>query len=176
MSTEEEYYIQGKTHYPSAVGDPWVTKRIILEGLAAAAATAQIAANAARAGKPVALVPSQPIDVINEVLIACGESPCSTQEEWAETYHMTPGEAQAMVEDMHRVRDARARSAPAVRQPSGPARYTKISTVAQNGACPKCGGSQFKAKRSAMGKIGLGLLAPKTQVRCVTCGTTYRRG
>lgn len=50
-------------------------------------------------------------------------------------------------------------------------------------ACPKCGGTQFKAKRSAGGKAlgaplgGVGaMLAPKTRVKCVTCGTEYRRG
>lgn len=42
-------------------------------------------------------------------------------------------------------------------------------------ACPKCGGTQFTAKRSITGKILGGVLAPKTMVRCVTCATTYRR-
>lgn len=56
----------------------------------------------------------------------------------------------------------------------------KISKVGVQGAgglaCPKCGGTQFKAKRSAGGKVGLGLLAPKTRVKCVTCGAQYTRG
>jgi O-antigen ligase len=56
----------------------------------------------------------------------------------------------------------------------------KISKVGVRGAaglgCPKCGGAQFKAKRSGVGKVGLGLLAPKTRVRCVTCGTQFVRG
>lgn len=43
-------------------------------------------------------------------------------------------------------------------------------------ACPKCGGAQFKAKRSAAGKLAGGLLAPKSRVKCVACGTEYRRG
>ncbi len=50
-------------------------------------------------------------------------------------------------------------------------------------ACPKCGGAQFTAKRSNKGKaIGFatlgvgGLLAPKSQVKCVTCGTMFKRG
>lgn len=43
-------------------------------------------------------------------------------------------------------------------------------------ACPKCGGTSFKAKRSAKGKLGFGLLAPKSRVRCETCGTEYLRG
>jgi len=42
--------------------------------------------------------------------------------------------------------------------------------------CPKCGGNQFTAKRSPGGKVGLGLLAPKTRVKCVTCGAEYSRG
>jgi hypothetical protein len=50
-------------------------------------------------------------------------------------------------------------------------------------ACPQCGGQQFAAKRSKTGKtvgvvtLGVGaVLAPKTQVKCVTCGTMYKRG
>lgn len=49
--------------------------------------------------------------------------------------------------------------------------------------CPKCGGQQFTAKRSKKGKligaatVGVGLLAaPKTQVKCVTCGAMFKRG
>jgi ssDNA-binding Zn-finger/Zn-ribbon topoisomerase 1 len=63
----------------------------------------------------------------------------------------------------------------------------KISEVGTQTAaglqCPKCGGTQFKAKRSAFGKtvgaviaLPLAALAPKTRVKCVTCGTTYHRG
>ena len=64
----------------------------------------------------------------------------------------------------------------------------KISEVGdrtQNGlACPKCGGTQFKAKRSRRGKVlgtaitlGAGaVLAPKSMVRCTTCKTDYKRG
>ena len=58
-----------------------------------------------------------------------------------------------------------------------------FSAISSDGSCPKCGGSAFKAKRSAMAKVllvptvGVGtLLAPKSRVRCVTCGTEYRRG
>lgn len=50
-------------------------------------------------------------------------------------------------------------------------------------ACPKCGGTQFTAKRSATGKVigfstlGVGgLIAPKSMVKCVTCGTMFKRG
>jgi len=49
--------------------------------------------------------------------------------------------------------------------------------------CPSCGGTQFTAKRSASAKsagcllFGIGfLLAPKSRVRCVTCGTEFKRG
>jgi DNA-directed RNA polymerase subunit RPC12/RpoP len=56
-------------------------------------------------------------------------------------------------------------------------KISKVGVQGQAGlACPKCGGTQFKAKRSAGGKVGLGLLAPKTRVRCVTCGAQYTRG
>ena len=58
-----------------------------------------------------------------------------------------------------------------------------FSSVASEGACPKCGGDAFKAKRSRLAKVllvptvGVGaLLAPKTRVKCVTCGTEYLRG
>jgi hypothetical protein len=49
--------------------------------------------------------------------------------------------------------------------------------------CPRCGGAGFQAKRSRGAKLALGvtvgvgaLLAPKTRVKCTTCGTEYRRG
>lgn len=50
-------------------------------------------------------------------------------------------------------------------------------------ACPRCGSTQFTAKRSKKGKVigvttlGVGvLLAPKSQVKCVACGNMYKRG
>lgn len=50
-------------------------------------------------------------------------------------------------------------------------------------SCPKCGGTSFTAKRSAKGKlIGFttlgvgGLVAPKSQVKCVACGEMFKRG
>lgn len=49
-------------------------------------------------------------------------------------------------------------------------------------ACPKCGGTAFKAKRSRVAKLLLAPVpiaiaaAPKSRVRCVTCGTEYLRG
>jgi hypothetical protein len=43
-------------------------------------------------------------------------------------------------------------------------------------ACPKCGGTSFKSKRSATGKVGFGLLAAKTRVKCETCGAQFTRG
>jgi hypothetical protein len=49
--------------------------------------------------------------------------------------------------------------------------------------CPRCGGTQFASKRSAGAKavliptVGLGaFLAPKTRVKCVTCGKVFIRG
>lgn len=50
-------------------------------------------------------------------------------------------------------------------------------------SCPHCGGQQFTAKRSKKGKtigvitVGVGVLAaPKSQVKCVTCGKMFKRG
>ena len=49
--------------------------------------------------------------------------------------------------------------------------------------CPKCGGTQFEAKRSFRGKaigvvtVGVGaVLAPKSRARCITCGAEFKRG
>ncbi len=48
--------------------------------------------------------------------------------------------------------------------------------------CPNCGGTEFSQKRSKKGKTlwvvaaPLVLLAPKSQVRCSTCGTMFKRG
>lgn len=62
-------------------------------------------------------------------------------------------------------------------------RREKFSTVSSDGRCPRCGGPQFKAKRSKKGKAAgavagvLGILAaPKTQVRCESCGLMFKRG
>lgn len=61
-----------------------------------------------------------------------------------------------------------------------PSRRRKFSQAAVDGpngaACPNCGGTQFTAKRSGLGKVGFGVLAVKSMVRCVTCGTTFKRG
>lgn len=49
-------------------------------------------------------------------------------------------------------------------------------------ACPKCGGNQFKARRSNGKRVALApmaILTPLTsqnQVQCVTCGAKYGRG
>lgn len=50
-------------------------------------------------------------------------------------------------------------------------------------ACPKCGGAQFKTRRSAKHRTAMittvgvaGLLKSGSQVRCTTCGTIYKRG
>jgi hypothetical protein len=48
--------------------------------------------------------------------------------------------------------------------------------TSQGLACPKCGGTQFTAKRSMKGKVAIGVFAPKTQVKCVACGTMFKRG
>ena len=42
--------------------------------------------------------------------------------------------------------------------------------------CPNCGSTQFTAKRSMIGKVIVGLLAAKSEVQCVACGTIFRRG
>lgn len=42
-------------------------------------------------------------------------------------------------------------------------------------ACSRCGGTSFTAKRSAKGKLLAGVLAPKTRVKCVTCGLMFLR-
>lgn len=42
--------------------------------------------------------------------------------------------------------------------------------------CPKCNGVSFTAKRSLKGKMMLGVLAPKSRVKCVTCGESFKRG
>jgi ribosomal protein S27AE len=56
-------------------------------------------------------------------------------------------------------------------------------------ACPKCGGTQFKAKRRGLVKAAVAptfvvpfvgaaafAAAPKSRVKCVTCGNEYQRG
>ena len=67
----------------------------------------------------------------------------------------------------------------------GRQKLSQVGKKAETGqlTCPKCGGTQFVAKRSNTGKLvgfttlGVGgLLAPKSQVKCVTCGTMFKRG
>jgi len=57
-------------------------------------------------------------------------------------------------------------------------RISSFANMSNDGTlrCPKCGGTNFTAKRSVKGKIGIGLLAPKTQVKCITCGKMFKRG
>ena len=50
-------------------------------------------------------------------------------------------------------------------------------------ACPNCGGTSFKAKRSLPAKVGTGVtfgvgaaVIPKRWVKRQTCGTVYKRG
>lgn len=52
-----------------------------------------------------------------------------------------------------------------------------VGTSTDSGvACPRCGGTSFTAKRSAKGKLLVGVLAPKTRVKCVACGMMFLRG
>lgn len=61
-----------------------------------------------------------------------------------------------------------------------------FSKVADEGRCPKCGGTQFKARRSTGGRVKtvvygavflpLAAIPKQTQVQCVTCGTKFTRG
>jgi len=66
---------------------------------------------------------------------------------------------------------------------SGPRMLSRVGDRSGGGlACPKCGGNQFKAKRSRGVKVALAPVAiliaaaPKTRVKCVTCGEEYLRG
>lgn len=71
-------------------------------------------------------------------------------------------------------------SAPPTPYKSSPGYRAPLSAVGQHTdaglACPKCGSTQFTAKRSVKGKLVAGVLAPKTQVKCVACGTMFKRG
>lgn len=68
--------------------------------------------------------------------------------------------------------------------PGSRRRLSEAGNQSQAGlACPRCGGTQFVAKRSAKGKaIGFatlgvgGLIAPKSRVKCVACGMMFLRG
>ena len=69
--------------------------------------------------------------------------------------------------------------------PRGRQKISEAGAHTESGqlVCPKCGGAQFKAKRSKKGKvIGIttlgvgGVIAPKSQVKCETCGTMFKRG
>ena len=64
---------------------------------------------------------------------------------------------------------------------------TPISEVGVKGegglACPKCGGTQFQARRTkaartgvVMGGLAGAAMTKQKQVTCVTCGTIYKRG
>jgi len=50
-----------------------------------------------------------------------------------------------------------------------------VATTTGEASCPKCHGTSFTAKRSRKGKLKFGILAPKTQVKCVTCGAMFLR-
>ena len=54
-----------------------------------------------------------------------------------------------------------------------------VKSEAAGLACPKCGGTQFKAARKTSTKLAFGaasMLGQAHFVRCVTCGTRSRRG
>lgn len=64
-------------------------------------------------------------------------------------------------------------------------KLSEVGARASDGSlhCPRCGGTQFTAKRSNAGKVvgfttlGVGgLVAPKSQVKCVSCGLKFKRG
>jgi hypothetical protein len=69
-------------------------------------------------------------------------------------------------------------------KPRGRRKISEVGSTSDGSlSCPKCGGQQFTAKRSKKAKalgglaVGVGALAaPKTQVKCVTCGAMYKRG
>lgn len=52
----------------------------------------------------------------------------------------------------------------------------KFSKATASGACPRCGSTSFKAKRSGLGLLAFGLLARKSRVKCEGCGRKFRRG
>lgn len=77
-------------------------------------------------------------------------------------------------------------SAPTAR-PTASTKRQKISQVGDDSTgtlqCPKCGGGQFKTRRSGLHRTAMittvgvaGLLKSGSQVRCTTCGTIYKRG
>jgi hypothetical protein len=54
---------------------------------------------------------------------------------------------------------------------------SNVGVRTQDGlACPGCGGTNFTARRSANGIFVAGVWAPKSQVKCVTCGRVFKRG
>ncbi len=64
-------------------------------------------------------------------------------------------------------------------------KLSEVGSKTKDGAlrCPHCGSTAFQAKRSARGKTigalcgGVGIaLAPKSRVKCVACGTEFKRG
>lgn len=74
-----------------------------------------------------------------------------------------------------------------------PQEVSELDTSSGAPACPKCGGSQFKARRTVGQRIGIGVITAvsfpvsaaggglvaakrmKQKVQCVTCGTFYNR-
>lgn len=70
----------------------------------------------------------------------------------------------------------------AARSRREPAKISQAGVHGEGGAglaCPVCGGSEFKVGRKTSTKLLFGaasLLGQARYVRCVTCGTRYRRG
>lgn len=52
---------------------------------------------------------------------------------------------------------------------------TVVDETSGDVRCPKCGAKSFTSKRSAKGKMSMGLMAPK-RLKCNGCGTMLKRG
>lgn len=101
----------------------------------------------------------------------------------------TPEEIAAEIERRHRDNDPNYRPRRRRARPESPA----IDTATGVPKCPRCGNSQFKARRTVGQRLGIGAIAALTlpvsagagglaaakgirqKVQCVTCGTFYDR-
>jgi len=52
----------------------------------------------------------------------------------------------------------------------------KFSKANVGGACPRCGSTSFKSKRSLAGLLAFGIFARKSRAVCQGCGRKFRRG
>lgn len=104
------------------------------------------------------------------------------REEVAEDRQRLREERREAVDEYREARDREKAAREASARPS-----KRLSDVGDRSsgtlACPDCGGTDFKAKRSTRAKVlggaavGVGaLLAPKSRVECVACGETFKRG